>query len=83
MSAETDRIDEALLSLVGDDPVIIRDLTQGGNYHRVRAAIDRLHEKGLMACFWDGNQRFGRNLYWRKKEDATPGKAIQHGGCMK
>ena len=70
--AKSDRIDEAVLSMVGAELVAIRDLTQGGNYRTVRAAVERLHRAGRLDLQWDGNERFGRYLYfaWSRRRRA-------------
>jgi hypothetical protein len=65
MSIRTDRIDEAILSRIGTEPVAIRDLTHGGTYRTVCAAVERLHKSGRLDRMWDGNERFGRYLYFR------------------
>jgi hypothetical protein len=68
MSVRTDRIDGAVLGLIGAEPVAIADLTHGGNRNTVRNSIKRLFERGVLDRQWDGNERFGRYLYWRKQE---------------
>jgi DNA-binding transcriptional regulator PaaX len=70
MSVRTDRIDEAILSRIGADHVAIRDLTHGSNYRTVRAAVERLHKAGRLDRTWDGNERFGRYLYFRVESKA-------------
>lgn len=71
MSIRTDRIDEAVLSRIGSEPVAICDLTHGGNFRTVRAAVERLFKAGRLDRTWDGNQRFGRYLYFRVASKAT------------
>jgi hypothetical protein len=67
MSVKTDEIDRRVLGLIGDEPVAIKDLflRWGGCLGTYRNAVGRLYDQGLLECRWDGNQRFGRYLYWR------------------
>ena len=65
MSLRTDQIDEAVLSSIGSEPVPIVDLCKGGRIGAYRNSLRRLLEQKAVQRKWDGNQRFGRYLYFR------------------
>jgi hypothetical protein len=68
MSCKTDQIDGVILNQLPDkkcDAVGIMDLCQfGGRIGTIRASLKRLIESGSAKRQWDGNQRYGRFVYW-------------------
>jgi hypothetical protein len=64
----TDEIDRAVLCQVPnekEDGIGIVDFVAAGfRPGTVRAALSRLLADGTVQRKWDGNERFGRYLYW-------------------
>jgi hypothetical protein len=70
MPLRTDQVDEAVLSCIGSEPVSIVDLcSNGGRIGAYRNSLRRLLEQEAVQRKWDGNQRFGRYLYFRRTQE--------------
>jgi DNA-binding transcriptional ArsR family regulator len=63
--------EESIYDLVSHDPVSAIDLAERhGRYHNAQTtfsrALTKLYQQGKLDRKWDGNERFGRYLYFRK-----------------
>lgn len=66
--ASTDEIDHLVLTDLGGEGQSITDLCRMGMHiGTVRASLKRLVAAGEVKRRWDGNQRFGRYLYFTHK----------------
>jgi DNA-binding Lrp family transcriptional regulator len=69
MSYKTDEIDRAVLSMLPSEEPMAMGIVDICSRYRlwpgtVRNALKRLFDGGKVQRVWDGNQRFGRYLYW-------------------
>ena len=70
MSLRTNEVDQAVLSYIGSEPVSIMDLCRfGGRIGTYKNSLRRLLEQKAIQRRWDGNQRFGRYVYFRSAEE--------------
>jgi DNA-binding Lrp family transcriptional regulator len=71
MSYRTDAIDREVLSLLPTErheAIAIVDLVRNSRFKlgTVRNTLKRLLEQGAIDGIWDGNERYGRLLYFAK-----------------